>query len=284
MDKRVTDFNVRLRTIRIRDLIVGIIITGIITGILTVIFPEISESDELFFIVLFLIGALMFVWALRGTRGLDQNIENIFEENNRKELLYVFAVNLLFAFLFTFLISSIDIMASLNDPTWISTGVDTVDIDSSVVILDAIGAIIFAPIVEELVFRGVLFNRLKIRTGIIPAMIISSVIFGLGHEFGGITSAILFGICMCILYTKTDNILIPMSVHILYTKTDNILIPMSVHFLNNLTATLLNVSGLDVVMTQMPWIVPCTILSIIGTVYLIKYIIKESKQLKKQYS
>ena len=70
MDKRVTDFNVRLRTIRIRDLIVGIIITAIITGILTVIFPEISESDELFFIVLFLIGALMFVWALRGTRGL----------------------------------------------------------------------------------------------------------------------------------------------------------------------------------------------------------------------
>ena len=233
MDKRVTDFNVRLRTIRIRDLIVGIIITAIITGILTVIFPEISESDELFFIVLFLIGALMFVWALRGTRGLDQNIENIFEENNRKELLYVFAINLLFAFLFTFLISSIDIMTSLND-----------------------------------LFRGVLFNRLKIRTGIIPAMIISSVIFGLGHEFGGITSAILFGICMCILYTKTDNILIP----------------MSVHFLNNLAATLLNVSGLDVVMTQMPWIVPCTILSIIGTVYLIKYIIKESKQLKKQHS
>lgn len=71
---------------------------------------------------------------------------------------------------------------------------------------------------------------------------------------------------------------------ILYTKTDNILIPMSVHFLNNLTATLLNVSGLDVAMTQMPWIVPCTILSIIGTVYLIKYIIKESKQLKKQHS
>ena len=105
MDKRVTDFNVRLRTIRIRDLIVGIIITAIITGILTVIFPEIFESDELFFIVLFLIGALMFVWALRGTRGLDQNIENIFEENNRKELLYVFAINLLFAFLFTFLIS-----------------------------------------------------------------------------------------------------------------------------------------------------------------------------------
>ena len=267
MDKRVTDFNVRLRTIRIRDLIVGIIITGIITGILTVIFPEISESDELFFIVLFLIGALMFVWALRGTRGLDQNIENIFEENNRKELLYVFAVNLLFAFLFTFLISSIDIMASLNDPTWISTGVDTVDIDSSVVILDAIGAIIFAPIIEELVFRGVLFNRLKIRTGILPAMLISSFIFAIGHEVGGITSAFLFGMCMCILYLKTDNILIP----------------MSVHFINNVVATLISLTGADVIMIQLPWIVPCLLISILGTIYLLKYIVTEYKEIKKEY-
>lgn len=268
MDKSVINFNVRLRTIRIRDLIVGIIITGIIVGILTVIFPEIAESDELFFIIFLLIGSLMFVWALRGTRGLDQNIENIFEENNRKEILYVFAINLLFAFVFTFLISSVEILTSLTDPTWISTNIDTVDIDSSVIILDAIGAIIFAPLIEELVFRGILFNRLKIRTGIIPAMIISSAIFAIGHEFGGIISAFLFGICMCILYLKTDNILIP----------------MSVHFLNNVTATLLSVSGLDVVMTQLPWIMPCIILSIIGTVYLIKYIIKESKQLKKQYS
>lgn len=268
MDKSVTNFNIRLRTIRIRDMIVGILLASIITAILMGIFPEIYESDELFFIVFLMIGALLFVWALRGTKGLDQNIENIFEENTRKEILYVFAINLLFAFLFTFLISSIDIMISLTDPTWISMDIETVDIDSSTVILDAIGAIIFAPIMEELIFRGVLFNRLKIRTGIIPAMIISSIIFGLGHEFGGMTSAFIFGVCMCILYLKTDNILIP----------------MSVHFLNNLIATLLNVSGLDLAMTQLPWIVPCAILSIIGTVYLIKYVIQEGKQLKKQYN
>ena len=99
MDKNVKNFNVRLRTIRIRELIIGIILTGVLTGILMVIFPEIYESDELFFIVFLLIGALLFVWALRGTRGLDQNIENLFEENTLKEILFVFAVNLLFSFL-----------------------------------------------------------------------------------------------------------------------------------------------------------------------------------------
>ena len=268
MDKSITDFNVRLRTITITNLVVGIIITFIISAVLMAVFPAIEESDELYFIVLLLIGAILFVWAFRGTQGLDRNIENLFEDRNEKEILYVFAINLLFAFLFTFVISSLDILMGLADPTWISIWeVDTVNVDSSVVILDAIGAIIFAPIIEELVFRGILFNRLKIRTGILPAMIISSFLFAIGHEFGGITSAFLFGMCMCILYLKTDNILIP----------------MSVHFINNVVATILNISGLDVIMSQLPWLVPCLIVSLIATVYLAKYIIKEYRELKKQY-
>ncbi len=269
MDKSVKNFNVRLRTITIKELIVGIILTFILSGILMLIFPEIYESDELFFIVFLLIGALLFVWALRGTKGLDQNIENIFEENTKKEIIYVFLINILFAFLFTFLISSVDILIGMSDPTWTSIwNVDKVDIDSSVVILDAIGAILFAPIMEELVFRGVLFNRLKIRTGIIPAMLISSFLFAIGHDFGGIISAFLFGICMCILYLKTDNILVP----------------MSVHFINNVVATVLDLTGLDIVISQFPLIIPSTIISVIATIYLIKYIIKETRKLKNRYS
>lgn len=269
MDKSIKNFNVRLRTITIKELIVGIILTFILSGILMLIFPEIYESDELFFIVFLLIGALLFVWALRGTKGLDQNIENIFEENTKKEIIYVFLINILFAFLFTFLISSVDILIGMSDPTWTSIwNVDKVDIDSSVVILDAIGAIIFAPIMEELVFRGVLFNRLKIRTGIIPAMLISSFLFAIGHDFGGIISAFLFGICMCILYLKTDNILVP----------------MSVHFINNVVATVLDLTGLDIVISQFPLIIPSTIISVIATIYLIKYIIKETRKLKNRYS
>ena len=269
MDKSVTDFNVRLRTISIIDLIIGIVITLILTGVLIIIFPGIYESDELFFIIFFLIGVLLFLWALRGTRGLDRNIEMLFEDEHKKEILYVFAINILFAFLFMFVVSSVDILSGLNDPNWISMwDVDIVNIDSSVVMLDAIGAIIFAPIVEELVFRGVLFNRLKIKTGILPAMIISSFLFAIGHNFGGMTSAFLFGICMCILYMKTDNILVP----------------MSVHFINNVVATILETTGLDVAFAQFPWVIPSLILTLIGTFLLIKYIFKEYKKLKKQYS
>jgi membrane protease YdiL (CAAX protease family) len=121
---------------------------------------------------------------------------------------------------------------------------------------------------EELIFRGVLFNRLKIRVGILPAMLISSFIFGIGHSYGSITSAFLFGICMCILYMKTDNILVP----------------MSVHFINNVVATVLEFTQLDFVIGQMPWLIPATVIALISTVLLVKYIVQETSTLKNRFS
>ena len=269
MDKSIGDFNIRLRTIKLRDLFLGIIIAIILTGLLMATVPQIYESDELTRLTFLIIGLLLFGYALKGTTGLKNNFKNIFVPNTQKEILYVFLLNIIFAFLFMFFISSLDIIFGLTDPTWISIwDIDTVDIDSTILIFDLITSIIFAPIIEELFFRGVLFNRLKIRTGLVPAMIISSILFAIGHDFGGIISAFLFGICMCILYLKTDNILVP----------------MSIHFINNLAATILEFSGIDVFMAQFPWIIPSLIITLIATVLLMKYIIEETRKLKEQYN
>ena len=268
MDRSVTNFNTRLRTIRIRDLAAGIIVVGIITYILSIIFPIVGDSEDLTFIVFVILILLFFVWALSGTTGLNTDLGDVFERNPFREILYVFAINIIFAYLFTYLIAILDIMVGFGDPTWIPIwDMDSVTIDSATFIIDAITGIIVAPILEELIFRGILFNRLKIRTGIIPAMLISSFIFGIGHDFGGMTSAFLFGICMCILYLKTDNILVP----------------MTVHFINNVVATGLELTPFDAVTSQFPWIIPALIITLIGTVYLIKYIINESSALKKQF-
>lgn len=268
MDRSVSNFNTRLRTIRIRDLFVGVMLAAIITCILMVISPTIYENNDLSFIVFVALILLFFVWALRGTTGLNKDLGEVTEKDQFREILYVFAINLIFAYLFTYLISLLDILLGLGDPTWVSMwDIDSVTIDSATLIFDAFTAIILAPILEELVFRGVLFNRLKIRIGIIPAMLLTSFIFGIGHDFGGMTSAFLFGICMCILYLKTDNILVP----------------MAVHFTNNLVATILSLTPFDAVTAQFPWIIPALLITIIGTVYLIKYIINESSQLKKQF-
>ena len=267
MDKQVKDFNIRLRTIKLRELAVGIIISIILTGVLMAIFPIIEENDDLMFIVLLSCVLLFFIWELRGTTGIARNFENLFVEKTRNEILYVFAINLLFAFLFTCLVSGIDLLIGFYDPGWVTgIDIDSVDFAPGAFLLSAVASIIFAPLLEELVFRGVVFNRLKIRVGIVPAMLISSFLFGIGHDFGGITSAFLFGLCMCILYLKTDNILVP----------------MSVHFTNNLVATVLELTPLDSIISQMPWIIPATIITLTATVLLIKYIVQETGALKKR--
>ena len=71
---------------------------------------------------------------------------------------------------------------------------------------------------------------------------------------------------------------------ILYLKTDNILVPMTVHFINNVVATILELTPFEAVTAQFPWIILALMITLIGTVYLIKYIINESSQLKKQFS
>lgn len=266
MDKTVSNFNTRLRTIKLRELAVGMIISLILASIMLPIFPEINENDDLFFIVLLSFVLLFFIWELRGTTGLSNNFKRLAVKKTQNEILYVFLINILFAFLFTCLISGLDLLMGFYDPSWV-TGfdIDSVDISAGAFLLSAIASIIFAPILEELVFRGVLFNRLKIRIGIIPAMLISSFLFGIGHDFGGITSAFLFGLCMCILYLKTDNILVP----------------MSVHFINNVVATILELTQIDLFVGQLPWLIPATIITLIATILLIKYIVQETSALKK---
>lgn len=269
MDKSINDINVRLRTIRIRELILGMITSFILTGILMIAFPSIYDNDDLMFIILLAFVLIFFAWCLRGTTGLSNNFNKLFVKKTRNEILYVFLINILFAFLFTCLVTGLDLLIGFYDPSWV-TGfdIDSVDISAGAFLLSAIGSIIFAPVIEELVFRGVLFNRLKIRIGIVPAMLISSFLFAIGHDFGGMTSAFLFGMCMCILYLKTDNILVP----------------MSVHFINNVVATLLELTQIDVFIGQFPWIIPATIITLVATVLLIKYIIQETSLLKKSYS
>ena len=42
-------------------------------------------------------------------------------------------------------------------------------------------AVIFAPIAEELLFRGWIYTSLRFRLGMWPAMVISALLFGLAH-------------------------------------------------------------------------------------------------------
>lgn len=74
-------------------------------------------------------------------------------------------------------------------------------------------ATIIAPISEEIVFRGWLFNALKRKMQVWPALILSSIAFSAIHPSLSSITTFLFGVCVAIAYYKTQNLWVPIIIH-----------------------------------------------------------------------
>jgi membrane protease YdiL (CAAX protease family) len=75
------------------------------------------------------------------------------------------------------------------------------------------GAVI-APVVEELFFRGLIFNALSLRMPMLLAALISGALFGIAHgDVVLFPVLMLFGIVQAVAYRLTGNLVVPMIVH-----------------------------------------------------------------------
>ncbi len=81
-------------------------------------------------------------------------------------------------------------------------------------IMDTIDTIFLAPFLEELLFRGILFQLWRKMWGFTEGMILSSLLFAMIHD--DIPGSLLFGIVMCLLYARTGSFLIPFVCHSTY--------------------------------------------------------------------
>ncbi len=84
-------------------------------------------------------------------------------------------------------------------------------------VLIVVGLALFAPLCEEVFFRGVLYRSLRNRLSLWPAVLIAGSLFGLIHIFAyplnTIPIKIVFGILMCLLYERTGSLLPGIAVH-----------------------------------------------------------------------
>jgi membrane protease YdiL (CAAX protease family) len=80
-------------------------------------------------------------------------------------------------------------------------------------LLDALTLVLCAPIIEEIIFRGIFLNRWTTKWNIRRAILLSSFFFAILHT--GIMSSFLFGLCMCLLYLKSRTLFIPIIAHFL---------------------------------------------------------------------
>ena len=76
-------------------------------------------------------------------------------------------------------------------------------------------ATIIAPISEEIVFRGWIFNALKRKIPLWPALILSSIAFSAIHPSLASITTFLFGLCVAIAYYKTQNLWVGIIIHAL---------------------------------------------------------------------
>lgn len=74
---------------------------------------------------------------------------------------------------------------------------------------------IVGPVLEELMFRGVVYNRIKIMSNEVVAIILSAVIFGAFHMnwVQGIYAGML-GLCLAYVYSKYKSVIAPIIVHV----------------------------------------------------------------------
>lgn len=86
--------------------------------------------------------------------------------------------------------------------------------------------VIFAPIVEELVFRGAIYKGMRQVVGVVPSVLASSMSFAIMHLVVSIFSLnfqdilllpiyIVPGVVLCLLYEKTNNIYAPIFLHLI---------------------------------------------------------------------
>lgn len=131
-------------------------------------------------------------------------------------LLFGLSMALLYAIYIPFSYLSPDFVAWWLD--WLYAPVVYLAADGSLPLLanglSLVSLAVLAPLGEEILFRGFLLRRWAMKWGMRPAIIASSVVFGLLHPDP--LGAALFGAAMCLLYLHTRTLWVPILAHALY--------------------------------------------------------------------
>jgi CAAX protease family protein len=82
-------------------------------------------------------------------------------------------------------------------------------------LLDTMNATLWAPLIEELTFRGLLYATLRSRFGVWPSAFISAAIFALPHGYAvaGSVSVLVSGILWAVVYERTSSLLPALFAH-----------------------------------------------------------------------
>ena len=134
---------------------------------------------------------------------------------------------------------------------------------------------IVGPVLEELLFRGVVYNRIKMMSNNVIAIILSAVIFGAFHMnwVQGIYAGML-GICLAYVYGKYKNIIAPIIVHVF---CNSISIAATLATKNGLKDAASNSAEKTLSTNAL-----CSALTVYGIIFIVMVIVIESQVKRKE--
>ena len=91
--------------------------------------------------------------------------------------------------------------------------------------IQALVAIVIAPVAEEILFRGILYTTIKQRGHQVAAIWVTSTLFALIHFYPvGFLSLIFLAVMLVVLYERTKNLLASILLHALFNAVNFVLI------------------------------------------------------------
>lgn len=158
---------------------------------------------------------------------------DIFRQDLLENIIWVLTIGILAAYLFSYIGEFIVNLLLPTDAREATNQTLVVTMVSSNMLLMTFHAVILAPIVEELFFRGLIFNTLR-QKSIFWAHLISAFLFGLLHVYSYILAGDMSEWIKLIPYMTAG-----FAFSYTYEKRENIIAPILLHGIKNLIAVIL---------------------------------------------
>ena len=254
-------FNEKIKNIPLNEVLVLIIILFIIQFIFNSLNIVHINSIWIYLFIIF-----YFFYKLRDNfTCFKEDFADIFRINLLKHILLIVLLNIFLSYGLLYLSNYLlAVCPEINN--LFNLQIFSGNANNSLILIGGFIATVFvSPVCEELIFRGVLINKLKLIVPTTFAILISSLLFASLHPYGSIMSAFVFAICMAVFYIKTENILVA----------------IFAHFLNNLLAEVIVILDKgNILFTNDFIMIVISILAIISGIVLTVALIGELNKIK----
>ena len=89
------------------------------------------------------------------------------------------------------------------------------------VILTMMFGVLLAPAAEEFIFRGYIYGTLKKYTGLVPALVFTSLLFAAIHvNLSSLPGLFVLAVCLTVAYETTGSLLVAMAMHALFNLSE----------------------------------------------------------------